>query len=153
MERLPKHCWMLLMAASFTSNSLSFNKSVKVWIKLLSVISLPNESANYEKFFAKERRTFQDLSSPAARRVPRVWIWFSSFERCLAIGISDSRHMTLITSYSSWESYLKMGRISWRICCFSNLVANLPRILAHVLLIMGWSSLHNSMNFFLSFSF
>jgi len=36
------------------------------------VISFPNESANAAKFFAKASLTFQDLSSPAARRLPRV---------------------------------------------------------------------------------
>jgi hypothetical protein len=64
----------LLIAASLTSGSESYNSKVKVWIKLLSVISFPKDSANAEKFLAKANRTFQDLSSPAARRVPRVWI-------------------------------------------------------------------------------
>jgi hypothetical protein len=47
---------------------------VNVWMRLLSVISLPKESASSAKFLAKARRTFQDLSSPAATRVPRVCI-------------------------------------------------------------------------------
>jgi hypothetical protein len=73
-ERNYKLSGMLLMAASFTSNSPSVRRTVKVWIRLLSVISFPNEWANSEKFFAKQSLTFQDLSSPAASRVPRVWI-------------------------------------------------------------------------------
>jgi len=73
-ERYGKLSVMLLMAASFTSNSLSLRSRVNVWIRLLSVISLPKASENLAKFLANARRTYQDLSSPAASKVPRVWI-------------------------------------------------------------------------------
>ena len=73
-DKLVKHSEILLIAACFTSASLSFNKRIKVWIKLLSVISLPKLSANAAKFLAYANLTFHDLSSPAANRVPRVWI-------------------------------------------------------------------------------
>ena len=69
-------CWMhfeiLLMAACLTSGSLSLSKSAKVWIRLCSVISLPIESEKSVKFLANYNLTFQDLSSPAASRRPRV---------------------------------------------------------------------------------
>jgi len=45
---------------------------VNVYIRLLSEISFPKASANFAKLLAKQRRTFHDLSSPAARSVPRV---------------------------------------------------------------------------------
>jgi len=73
-ERFGKQSTMLLIAASFTSGSESDSSKVNVWMRLLSVISFPNDSANCEKFLAKASRTFHDLSSPAARRVPNVWI-------------------------------------------------------------------------------
>jgi ubiquinone biosynthesis protein COQ9 len=62
----------LVMAEFFTSGSLSFKSKANVWMRLLSLISFPNASANLAKLLAKQRRTFQDLSSPAARSVPRV---------------------------------------------------------------------------------
>lgn len=71
-DKVVKQLEILFMAACLTSASLSFNNKVKVWIRLLSVISGPKDSANCEKFLAKHKRTFHDLSSPAARSVPRV---------------------------------------------------------------------------------
>ena len=71
-DKFSRQCEILLIAASFTSASLSDNSKVKVYIKLLSVISLPNDLAKSAKFFAKARRTFHDLSSPAASSVPNV---------------------------------------------------------------------------------
>jgi len=65
---------MLPIAACLTSDSLSPRSVVNVYIRLLSVISLPNDSAKAAKFRANASLTFHDLSSPAARRVPRVWI-------------------------------------------------------------------------------
>jgi len=61
------------MAEFLTSGSLSLRSKAKVWMRLLSLISFPKASANFAKLFAKQRRTFQDLSSPAARSVPSVW--------------------------------------------------------------------------------
>jgi len=69
-----KHLQIFCTACSLTSASESDNNNVNVWIKLLSVISFPNESAKEAKFLAKASLTFHDLSSPAAKRVPNVWI-------------------------------------------------------------------------------
>lgn len=68
------HSEMLLMAASFTSNSLSVISTLKYCIRFPFVMSLPNELAKWEKFFANARRTFHDLSSLVASKVPRVCI-------------------------------------------------------------------------------
>lgn len=118
----------------------------------LSVISLPKAVINWGKFFAKARRTFQDLSSPAARSKLNVCIWFSSLLKWSAMGINDSKFITLMVSSSSWESCLKIGRISFKICYLSSLVANSPSFEAHALRTIGVSSLHSSMNCILSLS-
>ena len=71
-ERFGRQSMILLIAASFTSASESDNSKVNVWIRLLSVISFPKDSAKAEKFLANAKRTFHDLSSPAAKSVPNV---------------------------------------------------------------------------------
>jgi len=81
-----------------TSGSLSLTSYVNIYIKSLFVISSPKASVNSAKFLATQSLTFHDLSSPASRRVLKVYVLFSSFERCFASGMSYSRHMTLTAS-------------------------------------------------------
>lgn len=103
----------LWTAAILTSVSGSFNKVVKVWIKEISMISLPKASANYlnymsifekervftaAKFLASASLIFQDLSSVAPIMMGNVWVLFSSLLRSLAICFKLLRQSTLTES-------------------------------------------------------
>ena len=99
--RLGSDLLKLVIAAFFTSGSLSLRRRLNVWMRLLSVMSFPKASANFAKFLAKHRRTFQDLSSPALSSEPSVCTLFSSFDKCPANGIRASMQRTRIASWSS----------------------------------------------------
>ena len=95
-------------ASIFTSISLSFSRFPRVWIRLISVTSLPKFWAIYVKFFDRQSLTRHDLSSAAWIIKGMMKVLFSSLVRILDTSLKDSVANTRIWSCSSVDLCFKM---------------------------------------------